>query len=179
MSKMKVIKFGNPVLRQTAKPVTVFHKKIHSLVDSIAETLYNCEYGAALAANQVEVLKKITVIDYQGEYIEMVNPEILSSEGEQIDQEGCLSFPGYTGLVKRFDLIKVKYMDRYGKENIIERTGKLSRCIQHEIDHLNGVLFIDRIVEDFLIHNDTEEKISLQPVIDLANGKPENTDEKK
>ena len=174
MSKMKVIKFGNPVLRQTAKPVTVFHKKFHSLIDSIAEALYNSKDGAALSANQVEVLKQIAVIDYQGEYIELINPEILNAEGEQIDNEGCLSFPGYTGLVKRFDLIKVKYQDRYGKENIIERTGKLSRCLQHEIDHLNGVLFIDRMIEDFLTHNETEEKISLQPIIDLSNGKAKN-----
>ena len=171
MGKMKIVAFGNQVLRQPAKPVTVFHKKLHSLIDSIAETLYNCENGVALAANQVNILKRITVINYQNEYIEMINPQIINSKGEQIDQEGCLSFPGYYGLVKRFDLIEVKYMDRYGKENIIERKGKLSRCIQHEVDHLNGILFIDRMEDDFLTHTGTENKISRNSVLELANKK--------
>lgn len=171
MSKLKIITFGNPVLKQAAKPVTVFHKKLHSLIDSIAETLHNCDNGAALAANQVNILKRISVVDYQGEYIELINPEIIYSEGEQTDHEGCLSFSGYYGLVKRFNLVRVKYLDRYGKENIIERSGKLARCFQHEIDHLNGILFIDHMVEDFLIHEDSEKKISLQYAMDLANGK--------
>jgi peptide deformylase len=171
MGKLKIISFGDHVLRQPAKPVTVFHKKLHALIDSIAETLHNCDGGAALAANQVDVLKRITVINYQGEYFELINPEIIYSEGEQTDMEGCLSFPGYYGLVKRFNLVKVKYLDRNGKENVIERTGKLARCIQHEVDHLNGVLFVDRMIEDFLIHTETENKISLQSALDLANGK--------
>ena len=174
MSKLKIVTFGNPILRQPAKPVTVFHKKFHSLVDSIAETLSKCNNGAALAANQIGVLKKISVVNYQGEYIELINPQIIYSEGEQTDNEGCLSFSGYTGLVKRFNFVRVKYLDRTGKENVIERSGKLARCIQHEIDHLNGILFIDRMIEDFLVHTETEKKISLQSTLDLANGKKDD-----
>lgn len=174
MSRLKVITFGNPTLRQTAKPVTVFHKKLHSLIDSIAKTLHNCDNGAALAANQIGVLKKISVVDYQGEYLELINPEIIYSEGEQIEEEGCLSFPGYTGLVKRYKLVRVKYLDRNGNENIIERTGKLAKCFQHELDHLNGILFIDRMLEDFLTSTDSDKRISLQSVIDIANGKSTN-----
>ncbi len=174
MSKSKIVAFGNPILRQVAKPVTVFHKKLHSLIDSIAETLHSRDNGAALAANQIGVLKKISVVDYQGEYLELINPEIIYSEGEQIEEEGCLSFPGYTGLVKRFNLVRVKYLDRNGIENIIERTGKLAKCFQHEIDHLNGILFIDRMIEDFLTSTNSDKKISLQSVIDIANEKSAN-----
>lgn len=172
--KLKIIEFGNPLLREKAKPVTVFHKKLNLLVDSIAETLYASEDGAALAATQVAEMKRITVIDYENEYFEMVNPEILESSGEQVDKEGCLSFPGYYGMVKRFETVKLKYQDRSGGEHIIERSGKMARCIQHELDHLDGILFIDRMVEDTLVHSITKEKISLEHALKIANGEMQN-----
>lgn len=162
--RFNIIEFGNPALRQKAKPVTVFHKKLSLLIDSIAETLYNSDDGAALAANQVGELKRIIVIDYENEYFEMINPEILESSGEQTAQEGCLSFPGYTGLVTRAETVKVRYYNRSREENIIERSGKMARCIQHEIDHLDGILFVDRVTEDFLLNNETKEKIDIGPV---------------
>ncbi len=168
--KLKIIEFGNPLLREKAKPVTVFHKKLNLLIDSLAETLYSSDDGAALAATQVAEMKRITVIDYENEYFEMVNPEIIESSGEQTDKEGCLSFPGYYGMVKRFDKIKVRYQDRTGAEHIIERSGKMARCIQHEVDHLDGILFIDRMVEDTLVHNETKEKISLETALKIASG---------
>ena len=92
IKKLKIVYFGNPVLRQKAKPVTVFHSKIHALIDSIAYTLENTPDGAALAANQIDNLKKLSVINYQGEYIELINPEIIDADGEQADYEGCLSY---------------------------------------------------------------------------------------
>jgi peptide deformylase len=171
VKKSKIVLFGDPVLRKAAKPVTVFHKKLHGLIDSMVETLHDRDDGAALAANQIGVLKSITVIDYMQEYFEMINPEIIDSEGEQTEYEGCLSLPGYFGLVSRYDHIKVKYLDRNGKENIIERNGKLARCFQHEIDHLNGILFIDKVCENFLINNDNDAKISLESVKELADGR--------
>ncbi len=171
VKKSKIVLFGDPVLRKVAKPITVFHKKLHGLIDSIAETLYNHDDGAALAANQIGILKSVTVIDYMEEYFEMINPEIIDSRGEQTEYEGCLSLPGYYGLVSRYEYVKVKYLDRNGSENIIERNGKLARCFQHEIDHLNGILFIDKVSESFLISNNNDSKISLESVIDLANGK--------
>ncbi len=165
---MKIILFGDPALRQTAKPVTVFHKKLGTLIDSMVETLYSRDDGAALAANQVGILKRIVVIDYEDEYFELVNPEIVEASGEQTDNEGCLSYPGYFGQVKRYDFVKVKYQDRTGKINIIERSGNLAKCLQHEIDHLDGILFIDRVVEDFLTHSESKNKIDLSSVISLS-----------
>ncbi len=169
--KFKIVTFGNPVLRQKAKPVTVFHKKLHSLIDSIAETLAAEENSAALAANQVDILKRIVVIDYLNEYIELINPEILESSGSQTDYEGCLSFPSYVGKVTRANFVKVKYVDRFGKENIIEREGKLARCLQHEIDHLDGILYVDHVKEEYLFHSETDDKISLNEVKELAAAK--------
>jgi peptide deformylase len=170
MKKLKIVSFGDPVLRQVAKPVNVFHDKLHSIIAAIAKTLEHRDDGAALAANQVSILKRIIVIDYEGEYLELINPEILASSGEEIDYEGCLSFSGYYGRVPRATDIRVKYQNRKGEELIIERSDKMARCIQHEIDHLDGILFIDRMVDEFLVHSDTSEKLSRQSVIGLTNG---------
>ena len=169
--KLKIVLFGDPVLREKAKPVTVFHNKLLAQVDSIGITLDNRDDGAALAANQVAILKRITVIDYEDEYLEMLNPEILDSSGEQTGYEGCLSLPGFVGMVRRAEYVKVKYTDPLGKDIIIERTGKMARCIQHEIDHLDGILFVDRMVEDYLIHSETEARIERSLILDIINGK--------
>lgn len=171
VNKLKIVTFGDPVLRQKAKPVTVFHSKLNILIDSMSKTLYLRDDGAALAAPQVGVLKRIVVMDYEDEYLELVNPEILESSGEQTGFEGCLSFPGWIGSVMRAETVKVKYQDRTGKEHVIERSGNLARCLQHEIDHLDGILYIDRVTEEFLEHSETEEKISLESARDLSNGK--------
>jgi peptide deformylase len=171
MSKLKIVSFGDPVLRQNAKPVTVFHGKLHTLINSMAKTLKSSSNGAAIAANQISVLKRIIVIDYDKEYFELINPEIIASEGEQTDYEGCLSLPGYFGLVKRYDYVKVKFQNRDGEEFIVERTDRLARCFQHEIDHLDGILFVDRMTEEFLVGDGNDSKIRRQDVIDIADGK--------
>ncbi|HEX2963745.1 MAG TPA: peptide deformylase [Ignavibacteriales bacterium] len=170
-SKYKIVRFGEPVLRETAKPVTVFHHKLHELVDSLTDTLFRSEDGAAIAAPQIGVSKRIVVIDYEDEYLELLNPEILSSSGEQTDYEGCLSFPGFIGNVPRAETVKVKYQDRNGNEIVIERSGNMARCLQHEIDHLDGILFIDKVTDKYLVHQDTNEKIKLADALDLSNGK--------
>ncbi|MCU7494921.1 MAG: peptide deformylase [Ignavibacteria bacterium] len=170
-SKYKIVQFGQPVLREIAKPVTVFHHKLHELVDSLAETLYRSEDGAAIAAPQIGVSKRIVVIDYEDEYLELLNPEIISSSGTQTGYEGCLSLPGFIGNVTRAQTVKVKYQDRDGNEITIEKNGNLARCLQHEIDHLDGILFIDKVIDKFLVHQDTDEKLKLQDVLDLSNGK--------
>jgi peptide deformylase len=174
MSKLKIIKFGNPVLRQVAKPVTVFHRKLHQLIDAMAETLERRSDGAALAAPQVDVLKRVVVIHYENEYLELINPQITAYAGEQVDYEGCLSFFGYLGMVPRHETVTVQFVTRYGEPQTIERQGRMARCIQHELDHLDGVLFIDRMDTDHLIHPEKETKIPLQTVLDLANGKSKN-----
>lgn len=169
--KLKIVLFGDPVLREEAKPVTVYHSKLHALIDSMADALDKRDDGAALAANQVGVLKRIIVIDYEDEYLELINPEILESSGEVTEHEGCLSYPGYFGMVPRAENVKVKYCDRDGKEIIIERSGKMARCLQHEIDHLNGILFIDRMKEKTLLNNETDEEIDVETAYNLVGGK--------
>ena len=171
LNKLKIIQFGDPVLREVAKPVTVYHKKLHQLIDAMQYALDSIDNGAAIAANQVGILKRIIVIDYQDEYFEMINPEILESEGEAFENEGCLSYPGYVGLVPRADKVKVKYNNRFGEENIIERTGKMARCLQHEIDHLNGILYIDRMKEILLTNSKTKETIEIDKVLRLTMSK--------
>lgn len=168
MKKERIVLFGDPVLRETALPVNIFHKKLHSLIDVMKFTLSKEDGGAALAANQVSVLKRITVIDYLDEYLEMINPEIISFSGENIDSKGCLSFPGFFGKVKRPDKIEVKYQDRYGKEHVIERSGDMARCIQHEVDHLNGILFIDRMEEPFISNG--EKTIAVKDLLSITPG---------
>ena len=171
MKKLKVILFGDPVLREQALPVNVFHKKLHQLIDSMKTTLVSRNDGAALAANQVSVLKRITVIDYQNEYIEMINPEIIFFSGEKISFEGCLSLPGYSGRVKRAETIQVKFQDRYGEEKIIERSDNMARCIQHEVDHLNGILFIDRMDDEFLYDDENNTRLSKHDILKVTPAK--------
>jgi len=168
MKKAKIIRFGDPVLREKSQNVTVFHKKLHATVDIIKNTLSSEENGAALAANQVSIPKRITVIDYLNEYHEMINPEIISSSGKQVDYEGCLSFPGYSGKVNRAEIVTVKFQDRYGKEIIIVRSGAMARCIQHEIDHLNGILYIDRMTDDFVLSDENQSKISVRDLLKIT-----------
>jgi peptide deformylase len=117
---------------------------VQKLLDDMADTMYDAE-GVGLAAPQVGILKRLIVIDAGDEQglIKMINPEIISSEGEQFGPEGCLSIPGINGDVRRFETVTVKGLDREGNELIITGSGLLSRAFQHEIDHLDGVLFTD------------------------------------
>jgi peptide deformylase len=166
MKKERIVQFGDPVLREIAQPVQVFHKKLHAVIDAIQYTLKHEDGGAALAANQVSILRRIVVIDYCGEYLELINPEILGSSGESVEEEGCLSLPGYFGRVKRAEQIKVRFQDRAGVERIIERGGAMARCIQHETDHLNGVLFIDRMDEQYVSNG--KENIAVEDLLNLT-----------
>lgn len=170
MKKETIVRFGDPVLRETAQPVRVFHKKFLASLDAMKYTLLNTDNGAALAANQVAFLKRVVVINYMDEYLELINPEIIASSGEQIDYEGCLSLPGYFGNVKRAETVTVKYLDRTGKEVTIERTGKMARCIQHEVDHLNGILFIDRMDEKFVVNDEDESQMEVAELQEMTRG---------
>lgn len=135
---------GDPVLREKAKPVKEITPNIVKLLDDMAETMYDAE-GVGLAAPQVGISKRIIVMDCGDGLIEMVNPEIVSMDGEQIGAEGCLSIPGITAEVKRANHVIAKGLDRHGKEITVEGTELLARCIQHEIDHLDGRLFTDYV----------------------------------
>ncbi|WP_027090953.1 peptide deformylase [Cohnella thermotolerans] len=144
MSIRIIVKHPDEVLRERAKEVTKFNANLHKLLDDMAETMYDAD-GVGLAAPQVGISKRVIVVDADEEHglIELVNPEIVSKEGEQFGPEGCLSIPGLQGDVRRAQKVVIRGQDRYG--NPVEYTGTdlLARAFQHEVDHLNGVLFID------------------------------------
>ncbi|MGI6317151.1 MAG: peptide deformylase [Firmicutes bacterium] len=137
---------GDPVLRKKTAPVSKFTPQLIVLIEDMIETMLDAE-GVGLAAPQVGISKSIIVVRDKDKSFEVINPEILSGEGEVIDIEGCLSFPGIYGEVPRFSRVEVKGLDRNKKEIKISAEGFLSRVFQHEIDHLRGVLFIDRALK--------------------------------
>ena len=148
---IKPIQFvPDPVLRKSALPVENITDKTLQLLDDMAETMYDAP-GIGLAGPQVGVLKRLIVMDCsrddeKSELWQMINPEVIeSSEDNSTLEEGCLSIPGHTAEVSRPDWIKLRFTDIKGKEQQIKAEGLLAACIQHEIDHLNGILFIDHI----------------------------------
>lgn len=143
MAIYQIVEIGADVLREKAVPVKEITPNIIKLLDNMLETLYDAN-GVGLAAPQVGVPKRVVVIDVGDGPIELINPVILEKEGESIDDEGCLSIPGVTGQVARAAWVKIEALDRHGEKQIIEGDGLLARCIQHELDHLDGVLFVDK-----------------------------------
>lgn len=144
---IRIIRQDNdPILRKKSKEVEKIDSRIHILLEDMVETMYNAE-GVGLAAPQVGVLKRVIVIDVGEGLIKLINPEILEEHGEERDVEGCLSLPDKSGEVIRPSIVKVKGMNIKGEEIILEGTGLLARAFCHEIDHLNGILFTDKIVE--------------------------------
>ncbi|GAB4405985.1 MAG: peptide deformylase [Thermodesulfovibrionales bacterium] len=150
MALLEIKRYPDRVLKERAAPVENIDRKIQRLIDDMIETMYAAP-GIGLAAPQVGVSKRLIVIDVslrEGEktpLIVLINPEIIDSRGEIESEEGCLSLPGYTTIVKRSERVIVRGLNREGKAIEIEGEGLLSRALQHEIDHLNGVLLINRI----------------------------------
>lgn len=142
MALRTIVKLGDEVLRKKCKPVTMIDPKIHTLLDDMAETMHAAN-GVGLAAPQVGLLKRIVVIDVGEGVIELINPEILSTSGEQTDDEGCLSIPDQYYPVTRPNVVEVRALNRYGKSFTMKGEGLLARAFCHEIDHLEGHLFID------------------------------------
>ncbi|TAL64280.1 MAG: peptide deformylase [Legionella sp.] len=145
MAIRKIIYLPDPVLRLVAKPVETFDDKLQILIEDMFETMYNAR-GVGLAAPQIGVSLRLSVIDVIGDksqQLVIVNPQIVSSEGTREYEEGCLSVPGAYDTVIRADKVKVQALDRTGKPFEIEAEGLLGECLQHEIDHLNGKLFVD------------------------------------
>jgi peptide deformylase len=171
MAQKQIIQFGDPILRKTARPVSVITPNIIKLLDDMANTMYAARSGVGLAAPQIGILKRIAVIDVGRGLLELINPEIIESSGLQIGPETCLSYPKVAGMVKRANYVKVKTLNRKGEILFIDAKGFLARCIQHEIDHLNGVLFIDRVHGKDLFHQQTHQKVSLPDAIRLSKGK--------
>jgi peptide deformylase len=152
-----ILKFGDETLRKQCKPMQKYDLRLWLLLRDMADTMYKAE-GVGLAAPQVGILRRVVVIDVGDEHglIELINPEIIATEGEQEGSEGCLSAPGRRGYVKRPNKVTVKAQDRKGKPFEITGEGLLARAFCHEIDHLNGVLYSD--VEEYEITDDEEEQ---------------------
>ncbi|MBQ9730426.1 MAG: peptide deformylase [Clostridia bacterium] len=143
MAIRSVVQDGDEVLRQKCFPVENFDGKLHELLNDMKDTVKK-EDGAGLAAPQVGVLRRVVVIDVPEGYFEMINPVILGVKGEQRGYEGCLSVRGKRGVVSRPMKVKVAFYDRNGEKHVMQTKGLFARAVCHELDHLDGVLYIDR-----------------------------------
>ncbi len=144
-----ILKFGDQLLHEQAHPVHEITPEIQALIDDMIETMYAAP-GIGLAATQVGAPVRIFVIDLSGgrdanQVITMVNPEFVERDGMQLEEEGCLSVPGFNATVARPQRASVRGLDRSGVERVVEGTGLLARALQHEMDHLDGKLFVDRL----------------------------------
>ncbi len=142
MAIYNVVTLPDDVLRQKAKPINKINAGVLRLLDNMKDTMYAFD-GVGLAAPQIGVSKRVVVVDTGEKYYELINPEIILAEGEQTAQEGCLSVPGLVGVVKRAQKVTVKALDRNGDEIRIAAEDLLARAFQHELDHLDGILFPD------------------------------------
>lgn len=145
MALREIVKIGDEILRKRCRPVTSFDEKLWTLLDDMTETM-NASEGAGLAGPQVGMLRRVCVINVRDSHgnIELVNPEITEAVGSQTGGEGCLSLPGEWREVERPATVTVKAQDRNGNEFTLMGTGLLARAICHEVDHLDGVLFVDK-----------------------------------
>jgi len=157
MALRKIVCIEDELLRKKSRPVEKFDEKLHKLLDDMAETMYNAN-SVGLAAPQIAVLRQIVVMDCGDGLIEMINPEILSAEGEQDGPEGCLSVPGRRGMVKRPMIVRARFQDRHGEWYEIEADELLARCIMHETDHLKGQLYVDIMSREIFANDEEDEE---------------------
>ncbi|MBQ7369869.1 MAG: peptide deformylase [Clostridia bacterium] len=143
MAIRNIVQVGDDVLRQKCAEVETFDEKLWTLLDDMKDTVKK-EQGAGLAAPQVGVLRRVVVVDVDEGYFEFVNPVILSQKGEQNGWEGCLSVRGKSGIVSRPMKVKLSFQDRNGEKFLLQAKGFFARAICHELDHLDGVLYIDK-----------------------------------
>ena len=146
MAIRKVVQVGEDVLRQKCETVKTFNGDLHKLLDDMKDTV-RAEQGAGLAAPQIGIPTRVVVIDVDEGFYELINPVILSQKGEQVGPEGCLSVKGRQGTVKRPQKVKIEYRDRKGKKHTLTAEDFFARAVCHELDHLDGVLYIDKADE--------------------------------
>lgn len=163
MAIRMIVKDPDPVLRKKSKPVPKITPNVQKILDDMADTMYDAN-GVGLAAPQIGILKRMIVVDTREEdgpgLIELINPEIVEKSGTQLGPEGCLSIPGIQGDVKRFKKVVVKGWDRNGNDVQITAEDFLARALQHEIDHLNGILFTD--IADSIYEREMPENVIQQ-----------------
>ena len=157
MALRRIICIEDDLLRKKSRPVDKFDEKLHKLLDDMAETMYNAN-GVGLAAPQVAVLRRVVVMDCGDGLIEMINPEIIETEGEQDGPEGCLSAPGRGGMGKRLMKVRARFQDRNGEWYEIEAEELLARCIMHETDHLDGQLYVDIMSRELFDEDDPQDE---------------------
>ena len=153
MALRKILTDAEPALHKVCKPVTVFDSKLHTLLDDMRETLIESG-GVGLAAPQVGILRRVVLVDIEEEILELINPTMVETDGEQVGAEGCLSVPGKYGLVKRPYYAKVRAQDRDGNWYEAEGEELIARCFCHELDHLDGIIYT-QVMDRYL----TEEEL--------------------
>ncbi len=156
MALRTILNKSDEALYKKCRPVEKFDERLHTLLDDMKDTLYNAD-GAGLAAPQVGILRRACVIDVGEGYIELINPQIIKTSGEQKGVEGCLSCPGEWGYVTRPMYVTFKAQDRFGKEYEKSVEGLFARCVLHECDHLDGKVFLD-LVTEWVDPKELEEK---------------------
>ena len=153
MGLRKILTDAEPALHKVCKDVVAFDAKLHKLLDDMKDTLIDSQ-GVGLAAPQVGILRRVVLVDTGEEILELINPTLLETDGEQVGPEGCLSVPGKYGLVKRPYYAKVRAQDRYGDWYEAEGEELIARCFCHELDHLDGIIYTE-VMDRFL----TEEEL--------------------
>ena len=144
MAIRNIVEYGDEILRKVCRTQLNFDSRLHQVLDDMAQTMYAAD-GVGLAAPQIGILRRYCIVDVGDGLIELINPVLISSDGEQTDSEGCLSIPGKSAEVTRPMNIKVRAQDRFGKNFTVEATELKARAILHEMDHLDGILYIDRV----------------------------------
>lgn len=145
MAVRKVVQTGDPVLRKKCEPVTVFDEALWAILDDMKDTV-KAEQGAGLAAPQIGLSMRMAVVDVEEGYFELINPVIHSEKGEQQGWEGCLSVRGKSGVVTRPTKVKISYSDRNGERKTLQAKNFFARAVCHELDHLDGILYVDKAV---------------------------------
>ena len=157
MAIRKIVEIGDEKLRKKAKKVEKFDERLKLLMKDLTDTMYHAE-GVGLAAPQVGILRRAVVVDVEDELVELINPEIVFAEGEECDQEGCLSIPSRRALVKRPAKVTVRAQDCEGNTFEISGEGFLARAFCHELDHLDGILYVDKMEEEIFDEDDEAEE---------------------
>lgn len=148
---------GDPILRKKSRRIENINDRIKELLNDMVDTMKDAN-GLGLAAPQIGVLRRAVVIDVGEGPIKMINPEIVKETGSEVDQEGCLSVPGFVGTVERPKIVRLEYLDENGEEQVIEAEDLFARAICHEVDHLDGILYKDKVIDFYEVTEEIEEK---------------------
>ena len=157
MAVLKIRQCGDPILHQKCLPIRKIDDRVLKMLDDMTDTLHASENGAAIAAPQVGLPFQLVVIDYEDRFYRLINPRIVHASGAQEDVEGCLSLPGKFGTVIRPSRVKVEAFNEKGEKIVIRATGEMAKCFCHEIDHLNGEVFWEKVEEWVEVEEDEGE----------------------